>query len=325
MPDPRILYFPVPIVTTAPATTAFQIQFSPDRVNWGTLLVGGVSDQPVASLSNRVFLLDGINAPADSATSNLVAASTPPMWYRIRLKATTTYGPWLEEFAVPSAADFLLGIKSELKDPSLNDPPGVPLLADLDYRQCLATAVEQYGRLRPRLDVQLYTLTSKVQSYPLPDGWIMNYSRIFQVEYPANQVPRRLMDLALMTVDEQYPELRFIRVYPATNDQARIFYTRRHAADGSSVYPQDFNGVRLLAAANAAGQIYRQKNQFGDIRIGADYIGMDPRIKNWAATAEELKRQANRLLGSGANSVRTHIDQYDYHGAIPPAVLFYGP
>lgn len=316
MADPRVLVIPVP---TATNTTHFNIQFSEDRVNWTTVNAAGVTDIPIASLSDRKYTLDGINTVVGS-TENRPIASAPPKWYRLRMKATTTYSNWLDPFVFPSSEDFVSWVKRHLKDPVLTGDTA--LLEDLDYMDHVGAAVKEFESVHPRILSQLFTMTAEVQTYSLPDDWSNDFSRILEIEYPVSSTdPKKYVSEKLIFWDDQLGKWRFRRIYPAASEQTRIYYTTRHARDGSSVPQAHFESVAMWAAGDAAEQIMAHKNQFGDVSIGADYVSIDPRIKQWGTIAQSLKRQARALWGSGATGVRARIPYYEDHGEIPFSVL----
>lgn len=315
MADTRIITFKVPI---SASTTHFQVQFSNDRREWTTLKVSGVSDIPVASLSDRAYTLDGVNSAADSATHNVQEASTPPMWYRLRLKATSTYGNWLAPFVVSSPEDFIEAVKRQLKDPSLNG--NTELLSEQDYLLHLAQAVSAFEKRHPYTASQVYALTDDTQEYDLPDDWSYGFSFVTQVEYPTGSDPRRYVHADYVIPDEATATWRFREIYPDSGESVRLYFRSRHGQDGSTVPAHFFNSVVLWAAGDAAMQLRSKSNQFGDLMIGADYVQIDPRIKEWGKIASEWKAQAEAMWGQGGSGVRTHLIAYDDHGRIPGRV-----
>jgi hypothetical protein len=315
MPDPRILQFKFPSFT---GLQNFQIGFTGDQENWETLMVEGETDLDSDLLnSESVYELDGVNT-TDDEDNNGAAASTPPHWYRVRYKRAGKWSNWSEPFVFPSIEDFMAGMKGNLKDPG--EFGQTPLLSDKDYRLHVANAVQAFERSHPNYVSQVYDMTSNTQSYPLPDEWSVYTSSITQIEYPVGQVPRRFIQANLVYWDEQTMEWRFRRIYPSEGEQARIYCTARHKRDGSTVPVAFYEAVLMWATGDAAQQIRAKSNQFGDVMMGADYVAIDPRIREWAKIADEWKKQAERMWGSGVTGVRATIDYYEDHGRVPPVV-----
>jgi hypothetical protein len=319
MPDARVISIPIPIES---ATTHFNIQYSEDRINWTTLSAAGVTDLLISALTNRKYDLDGVNTTS-STTENRPVASTPPMYYRYRLKATTTYGSWSSAFLIPSADDFLRFVKRRLKDPSLADETNnTALLTDTDYLDCIGNAVKAFELVHPRQVQQSFSMTSSEQDYNLPDLWSYQFSQVIEVEYPVQSTdPRSVIHKEYVSVDESQGKWRFRQVFPGTGETTRLFYTTRHELDGSTVPAQWFDSVGMWAAGDAAEQIQAHKNQFGDLQIGAEYISIDPRIQKWGEIGRNLKRQAHEQWGSTGSGVRAYMPLYEDHGRIPYSVL----
>lgn len=317
MPDPRILTFPI-LATTG--TTAFQIAYSGDQVAWTTLRVAGAEDIPVASLTGRQYVLDGVNTE-DDADNNGAAASTPPNWYRTRLKAGGLYGQWSDARVFPSLEDFIAGMKLQLKDPAAMG--GAPLLLDSDYRLKVANAVSAFESRHPRLASQVFDLTSGVYEYDQPDDWTPAYSFFVQAEYPADRQPRSFIPVDYVAADEATLTWAFRRVNPGPGEQCRVYFATRHARDGRTIPVSFYESVLMWATGDAAQQIRAKSNQFGDLFTGADYVSIDPRIREWAKIADSWKKQAEAVWGPGSTGVRAHIASYEDHGRVPPQVWGY--
>lgn len=317
MADPRILQFQIPL-KTSPATTHFQIGASNDGgENWTLLKRAGTSDLAVNLLTDRVYTLDGVNG-TDDASNNAVELSMPPMRYRLRLKHAGGYEQWLEPFVFPSSEDFILALQEELKDPALDG--GQALLSVSDYRRKIANAVGAFELKQPRSTSQVYALTSDEQSYDLPDLWQRTYSRVTGCEYPTGEEPRTFIPADYIYIDEDVSEWRFTRIYPGTGESARLYYTTRHARDGSTVPVTYFESVLAWAVADCAEQLARKFNQFGDFYSGSEITQTDPRVKTWRELAKTGKAQAEAMWGQGASGVRTRMDLYEDHGRIPAQV-----
>lgn len=343
MADPRVLTFEIPVnylleTETDPdrrhKTDAVQIQFSRDRINWTDYKVDaepiiqliwtqeGDSDSQIVEVE-----IDGVNGTEDD-DNNPVSASTPPNWYRYRTRTTVTtvllqfvsakWGNWGQPFLFPSAEDAIHGMKTQLKDPSLSG--NAALLDDSDYYLNWVNAIEAFERLHPRMASQTYDLTADEQSYDLPTEWEYGFSSIEQCEYPVGEEPRLFIYADWLVPDEQVSQWRFLRVFPDATEQARLYFTAKHYRDGSTIRASQFQSVVMWATGSAAQQIMAYRNQFGDVLVGADYMMIDPRIKLWGQIAKDYKTQAERIWGSSATGVRTHVPLYDDHGRLPASV-----
>jgi hypothetical protein len=311
MADPRILTFNIPKTS---ATTHFNIQFSNDQTTWNYLRVGGATDLAVALLTARTYVLDGVNA-TDDADNNKQAASTPPLWYRVRLKATTAYGQWSEPFVFPSPDDFILNMRRQLSDPFLNGRPA--LLSVNDYRQKVANAVEAFEKMHSRETSQVYDMTTDDQTYALPDEWSPGFSFVTGIEYPVGDTPPSLYYADAVVVEEVISQWRFQEISPSTGETARFFYRTRHARDGSTVPVAFFQSVLMWATGDAAEHLHMFKNQFGDLMMGSEFQSIDPRIEQWGQIARRMKEQAEKLWGAQVSGVRGRVPLYDDHGRIP--------
>jgi hypothetical protein len=315
MADPRILNFQIPVIS---GISHFQIQFSMDSENWETVSAANVTELPASALDAAgAYELDGVNT-TDSGTENRSAASTPPMRYRTRTKVASKWSVWSEAFVFPSVEDFIQSMKQQLKDPGLT--LGTPLLTDQDYRLHVGNAVEAFEKRYGAVLSETIDLTSGTRDYSLPWAWTPGYSSIVQVEYPVGNSPRSFIPNDWVIVDESGGQWRFRRGDPDAGSQARLYFTARHARDGSTVPVAFFNSVLMWATGDAAMQVRAYKNQFGDVHTGADYMGIDPRIREWGKIADSFKKQAEETWGTGMTSARTNIAAYEDHGLIPARV-----
>lgn len=317
MADPRILTFKIPLESTS---TKFQIQFSSDETNWTLLKVGGVTELDDSLVTSRTYVLDGVNT-TDGANENGAVASTPPMFYRHRIKGASTWGEWSTSYVFPSSADFVQNAKQQLKDPSLSG--GNALLSNADYRLHLANAVEMFERGFPREATNTVTMGAADESYALPYDWANGLSRVTQVEYPTGETPRQFVAPDRIILDEELGEFRLRDLSTSTSETMRLYYETKHARDGSTIPSAFFNSVLLWMMGDCAEQLKAYKNQFGDVIVGADYMAIDPRIKAWGEIAKSYKQQAEKVWESGTCGVRTHIVSYDDHGRIAPSVLVF--
>lgn len=314
MAYPRILTFNLPVSS---GTTHFQIQFSADRETWTNLRVEGTDELEVALVEDRKYVLDGVNT-TDDADNNGAAASTPPMFYRYRLKAGGKWNQWSAPTVFPSADDFIMGMKRFLKDPSLSG--GNALLDRQDYLLHLANAIDAFEKTHPHNTSQVFDLLTNVQDYDLPDLWAPGYSHVTQVEYPVGHSPRSFAPADYVIYDEETGQWRFRRIWPTATEQARLYFTTRHDRSGETVPESFFESVLMWATGDAAQQLRAKSNQFGDLMLGADFVAIDPRIKEWGRIADSFKGQAEQVWGTGRSSVRAHIPAYEDHGRVPGSV-----
>ena len=310
MAEDRALEFHIRIDT---GTTHFQLAASSDLAAWQTLLQAAQADIDVADLgAGNSYTVDGVNAPADDANNTAHAFSQAPQWYRWRLKAGTDYSPWSPAEVVPSVEDFLDAIKRLVRDPSLGG--AAAYFSDLTYRDHLRSAVEAYEARRPLRRARTYSLTAGGREYSLPEDWDGELSRIDRVEYPADQDPRRWIHPDRIDVERALEKWRFLSVTPAAAETARLFYFTRHAKDGSSVTTADFGSVARWAAGSVAQTIQAMQSAFGDVRIGADFASVDPRIRSWGELARQWMAASEREWSASTGSVRTHLRYFDEHG-----------
>jgi hypothetical protein len=312
--DPRRLELRIP---THPDTTHFEIQFSEDRVEWDVLDIASVEPSvtliPVSDLSEEnVYVLDGINTDKKGPK----VSSTPPMWYRFRLKSDAGFSAWSAPFVVPSPEDFLNYMKRRLADPSLTG--GVALMSDTDYLDRLSNAVDAFEQSHPHELSEEFTLTASTQTYRLPLLWDDTFSRVQSVEYPVKATdPRSFIRPEDVVVDRVARQWRFINgIYPGTGEKARLSFTVRHHRDGSSVPAHHFESVALWATGDAAEALALRFNQFGDASFGAQVIDPGDRVKQFSTMGQELKRQAVRIWGSARTGTRGRISHYDDHGRV---------
>ncbi len=313
MADARILNFILPSVS---GLTKFEIEFG-DGSDWTKLKVDAVTELDDSLLVNRVYTLDGVNT-IDDSDNNGNAASQPPRQYRMRVKGATNWTAWTEPILFPSAEDFVLGMKNHLSDPSLAG--GQALMTENQYRQHLTQAIAAFEKNHPLTDNQVFDMASQVVGYALPYEWDYSYSNVVRVEYPEGETPKSFLHLDYIITDEEVGEWNFRRTSPRAGETLRLYFTRRHRRNGSTIPFAYYDSVLIWATGDCAQQLRSKSNQFGNVSTGADFMLIDERIIQWGKIADEYKKQAESVWGAGNNSVRAHLPDWEDHGAVPPEV-----
>jgi hypothetical protein len=138
----------------------------------------------------------------------------------------------------------------------------------------------------------------------LPKTWEDKFSAVRSIEYPIGEIPPVLIedsDWQLYRTPDAL-KLRLLAVTPsAAADQVRLTWTRRHAADGSTVPDADFEAIVDMAAALCCELIARKYTQTGDPSIGADVVNYRSKGQEWSDRAKTLRANYGRHLGLGVD------------------------
>ncbi|MBA7704472.1 hypothetical protein ES703_113282 [subsurface metagenome] len=172
---------------------------------------------------------------------------------------------------------------------------GATDLASGEVDNAILAAVKRYSRHKPQSLVHEFQGNGGYD-YDLPSGWIKNFSRITQVEYPyaqqrPNVIPQEEWTLFLKLVDStQTLVLRFLAISPVAGEYVRITYTTPHQVDDSSstVFDNDFDAVCSLATAYCCGALSRKYSQTSDPTIAADVVNYAAKASSYASRAKEL-------------------------------------
>lgn len=166
--------------------------------------------------------------------------------------------------------------------------------------QFIQEAVTAYSQDRPLVKVADLAGDGGYD-YDLPSDFLIGFSVIRSVEYPAGQrVPviiergsYRLYHTASATT------LRFLENTPQSGETARVTYTALHVVDAtSSTIPgADEDAVVSLAASFYCRALAAYYAQTGDPTLGADVVNYRTKAQEYTALADRLERLYRTHVG----------------------------
>ncbi len=192
-----------------------------------------------------------------------------------------------------NSADYRTAIQALVRD------GGSVLVDPDDYDRMLEDALKRLAKAEPRrvvVDVD----GDGGFDYVLPAPFDAAFSRVLEVEYPAGQRQRCMVDRLDWELYEAPagPALRFLVDTPAVGETIRVMHTALHVVDaGSSTVPSAReDAVKLLAAALCCEALSAHYSNSGDALIGADSVDHKSKASEYAARAKRFMKLAEDLL-----------------------------
>lgn len=197
-------------------------------------------------------------------------------------------------------------VRARLVDPGRGGGAKTMELADIGL--ALDSAVARYSKDKPRKLIVSFSGSGaryySVASY-LP-GWIRGFSEIVAVEYPAvsisdDEEPQWLdprdWEIYSSATDTEY--LYFPIHTPGTTETVRVVFTARHTHtdDSDTVYEQDLEAVRDLAASIACEMLATRASGFGSSGIAADSVNYRDSQLRYSQQAKAWLEKYKRHMG----------------------------
>ena len=194
-------------------------------------------------------------------------------------------------------ADFITRVKIILQDDA-----GVLDSNDTELKALLADAVNLiYEKDRPYLKVHDMTGDGTKYDFDLPADFIVGYSMILKVEYPAGEQRPVYMAPEDYTIynNGSAVKLRFLVDTPSSGEKARLIYTLPHKLDfsGNTVYEGDFDAVCHLSAGIALLAMGNKYSQTKESTIGADVVDYRSKSDICRALAKEQFNLYDKAVG----------------------------
>jgi hypothetical protein len=206
-------------------------------------------------------------------------------------------------FALPAST--LLGIRYALKDADATNP----FLSDLELTQAWGTALREYSRDRPLRVATSLSGDGVSYDFPMPRRWVPGLSRLIEVEYPAGQQQRVVVDpnewelVETALGPQPVRSLRFTTSVPEVGtDNLVLRYTTRHAhSDEFSTIPaDDLPFVVDLAASVAATYAAARAAATSDSTIAADAVDYQSGTDRWLKVASACRKRYEEHIGVNA-------------------------
>lgn len=182
---------------------------------------------------------------------------------------------------------------------------------------CIMEAVEAYSRQKPLTKIQSSTVTGATY-YTVTDwtGWIVDFSDIEKVEYPADDEPASYLekdDFYLTKVADAVIRLYFVDDL-SSGEVFRVHYTALHAlTTAATTLPEnDFKAIANLAASFACEQLAAIFAGTTDPTITSDVVDYKGKGQGFSNLAKIYQEKYNKMLGfdKGAMVIRdldTHL------------------
>lgn len=185
----------------------------------------------------------------------------------------------------------------------LQDGAGKLTLGDIDAA-LRATIRERYSKDRPQ--VLVFDVTADgTADLPLPTpaatvgSFEVLFSTISQVEYPIGDVPETLILDSdwRMYQSPTGTKIRLISIVPTAGDLARVTFTARHLADGSTIPDRDVYPVCYYAASLCFQKLAAIYAQTRDNTVNADVVNYRTKSQEALANAKASKQLYFNALG----------------------------
>lgn len=207
-----------------------------------------------------------------------------------------------------SIADIRSRVLLRIKDAAKSlDTDGVTETVDT----CIASAVEEYGKVRPRETATVvdgtgtfkYSLTA---TSPVLAGFDASLSQITSIVYPYTTTTADLPVLedyewrVQQLADGLY--LWFITATPSASEDFLVAWTLPHTCSGSAltVPASDYEAVADLAAAHSLLALASVYVQSLDNSISADSVNRQSKASEYRSQAAQYRKAYDLKMGSGA-------------------------
>lgn len=188
----------------------------------------------------------------------------------------------------------MLGDYQDLVDDMVRDDAGHVSTEQRD--KAIALAVERYSQARPRPAVEDVPGTGTTLA--LPAGFVVGFSDVTGLEYPAGRVPPALVASDRWTLYLGPGGLE-IMVLDSLSGMVRVRYTIQHdlSATVDTIPGGDRETVAKYAAALVCEQLAALYAGDTDPTIGVDRMQGQSRSQAFAARAREYRKQYQLALG----------------------------
>lgn len=178
----------------------------------------------------------------------------------------------------------------------------------------IASAVEFYSkRINPRDRVEDYDGDGDTHSFPVPDDWVEDGSRIKRIEYPADRQEPSIYDPKQYTLYLDGEDWK-IRTYwtPASGSIMRVFYTTLHTlSESTNTIPGSDQKAVLNLAAFYIGQYLSTKYASTiDTAMDLDVISFQQKSGQYRRVAEHFRMMFNMHFGMKADDLAPAVMEF---------------
>jgi hypothetical protein len=174
------------------------------------------------------------------------------------------------------------------------------VLSSGSIQLAIAQALLVYSDHRPREVPADVVADAAGYELQLPAGWVVDFSVVRAIEYPVDQNPVAMLDMARV-----YRRLRpageriELPVALSAGDVVRVTYSATHVVDNATdtVPPAHRHAVQCLAASNLCGQLASYYATEAAPTIGADVSDHQGKTERFRARARDLVAVYNSVLG----------------------------
>lgn len=183
-----------------------------------------------------------------------------------------------------------------------------PNLTDNEVDQAFESALRAYSKDRPRVVVGAMSGDGSAVDFRLPRLWIDGFSSIREIEYPAGEQTRLIVDeneyeiLASVLGPQPTRLLHWMDTTPSSGtSNILVRYTTRHVHtdEMDSVYPDDFDALCQLAGSEAALALAAKMAASSDPVITSDSTNYRDGEQRWRSVAKALRERYEDHMGQG--------------------------
>ena len=198
-------------------------------------------------------------------------------------------------------------VRQALKDTSATNPN----LETAEVTQAIEAAVRTYSHDRPRTIVSALSGDGSSVDYRLPARWVWGFSHVIDLEYPAGEQYRVLLDdddwevldTALGGIPRRVLHFPSITLEAGT-DNALVRYTGRHVHTDQldTIPPDDLDAFTWLAASYGAEMLAAQSAASSRPTIEADSTDHQAGEERWSNVARRLRKLYDEHIGAGGEN-----------------------
>ena len=183
-----------------------------------------------------------------------------------------------------------------------------PLLTDNEIGQAMEAAIRTYSRDRPYIATGARSGDGSAINFRLPRLWVTGLSVIREIEYPAGEQVREVLDPNEYEIVESVLGLqptrllRFNGTTPASGtDNILIRYATMHIHDDliNTIPNNDFDAICWLAASYAADTLAALQAASSDPTIAADSTNHRDGEQRWRSVAKQFRSLYEDHMGQG--------------------------
>lgn len=214
---------------------------------------------------------------------------------------------------IPTAT--VSAVRAWLKDTD----PTRPFITTAEIQQGITRAIDEYSRDRPRAIAEYYSGDSQTFDFPLPRFFVRGFSQIYEVEYPANNQVRTVVDTDDWLIIEKpstttnipIRALRLISTPGRGTDNIIVRYSapQVHTDELDTIPIRDFQAFCQLGGSFAAQMAAGRMAASADSTIGADVVNYRDGVQRWSDVARQLRKGYDDHIGAGEDTPPAQFTQ----------------